>query len=194
MDDLLRQAVARGLLRDLDYHFARRMAARLTEPSPAFLLAAALTSQRVGEGDVCLDLTACGDLPLFQPEGLGRDLSPPALGPWMDSLRESGLVSGPDDPGPLVLDPAGRLYLGRYWHFEQVLLQALTARAGAWSPDVDRPLLRAGLERLFGPAEGLDWQRIAAAMAVLRPFCVISGGPGTGKTRTVTSILALLIE
>jgi exodeoxyribonuclease V alpha subunit len=31
-------------------------------------------------------------------------------------------------------------------------------------------------------------------MAVLLPFCVISGGPGTGKTRTVTAILALLLE
>jgi exodeoxyribonuclease V alpha subunit len=57
-------------------------------------------------------------------------------------------------------------------------------------------LLRAGLARLFpaGEAESVDWQRVAAALAVLRPFCVICGGPGTGKTHTVAAILALLLE
>jgi exodeoxyribonuclease V alpha subunit len=59
---------------------------------------------------------------------------------------------------------------------------------------VDRVLLRDGLARLFPVSSDRDWQRIAAAVAVLRPLCVISGGPGTGKTRTVTSILALLAE
>ena len=29
---------------------------------------------------------------------------------------------------------------------------------------------------------------------MLRRFCVISGGPGTGKTHTVVRILALLVE
>ena len=31
-------------------------------------------------------------------------------------------------------------------------------------------------------------------MAALKRFCVISGGPGTGKTTTVVRILALLLE
>jgi len=39
-----------------------------------------------------------------------------------------------------------------------------------------------------------DWQRVAALLAAQRRFCVISGGPGTGKTYTVVKILALLVE
>src|SRR5690606_32784647 len=39
-----------------------------------------------------------------------------------------------------------------------------------------------------------DWQRLAAATAVLRSFAVVAGGPGTGKTTTVGRILALLQE
>jgi exodeoxyribonuclease V alpha subunit len=68
--------------------------------------------------------------------------------------------------------------------------------AASWVRELDRPLLAAGLKRLFGPADPAapDWQRIAAAIAVLKPLCVISGGPGTGKTHTVTAILALLLE
>jgi exodeoxyribonuclease V alpha subunit len=43
-----------------------------------------------------------------------------------------------------------------------------------------------------GTVPGPDWQRVAAITAVLRHLCVISGGPGTGKTSTVVRLLALL--
>ena len=38
-----------------------------------------------------------------------------------------------------------------------------------------------------------DWQKIAAATALLRRLCIVSGGPGTGKTTTVVKVLALLL-
>ncbi|WP_372377244.1 exodeoxyribonuclease V subunit alpha [Vibrio natriegens] len=40
----------------------------------------------------------------------------------------------------------------------------------------------------------VNWQKVAAAVALTRRFAVISGGPGTGKTTTVTKLLAALIE
>jgi exodeoxyribonuclease V alpha subunit len=39
----------------------------------------------------------------------------------------------------------------------------------------------------------IDWQAIAAAKALRHPLCLIAGGPGTGKTTTVTRVLALLL-
>ncbi len=52
------------------------------------------------------------------------------------------------------------------------------------------------MQRLFpAPASnGIDWQKVAALTATLNKFCLISGGPGTGKTFTVAKILALLLE
>ncbi|RSD32279.1 exodeoxyribonuclease V subunit alpha [Vibrio pectenicida] len=38
----------------------------------------------------------------------------------------------------------------------------------------------------------VNWQKVAAAVALTRRFTVISGGPGTGKTTTVTKLLAAL--
>ncbi|MDQ3774096.1 MAG: exodeoxyribonuclease V subunit alpha, partial [Pseudomonadota bacterium] len=38
-----------------------------------------------------------------------------------------------------------------------------------------------------------DWQKTAAATALLRHLCIVSGGPGTGKTTTVVKVLALLL-
>ncbi len=194
MRDLLRTAVGLGVLRAVDYHFSLRMAVLSGADDPQLLLAAALASHRVGEGDVCVDLARCGDFSLFRTEGLSGRLNPPAAAEWTQSLRRWPVVGQPGDRAPLILDGHERLYLGRYWHFEQVLADTLAQRAQSWLPGVDRDRLRQGLERLFPSSKQIDWQRVAAATAILRPFCVISGGPGTGKTRTVTSILALLSE
>jgi exodeoxyribonuclease V alpha subunit len=52
------------------------------------------------------------------------------------------------------------------------------------------------LARIFPALEegGIDWQKVSALAAARRKFCVITGGPGTGKTTTVAKILALLME
>ena len=194
----LRSAVTLGALRPLDEQFARRIAAIAGEERDELLLAAALVSRRVGEGDVCVDLGDCAGDPLFEPlpgpEGPAVRIGPPDPDDWVSALRGSIVVGAPGERAPLILDDRRRLYLARYWRFERSLADALTRRTGTWAGDLDPGRLRAGLDRLFPAREQVDWQRVAAAVALLRPFCVITGGPGTGKTRTVTSILALLLD
>lgn len=194
MRDFLQTAVDQGALRAVDLQLGRRLETLAGGSAPELLLAAALVSHRVGEGDVCLDLGRCDELPLFRAEGAAGRLRPPLVSDWVAALRGRELVGRPGERAPLILDDRGRLYLGRYWHFERALSDAMRARAGAWAPDLDRDRLREGIGRLYPATGEIDWQRVAAAVAVLRRLCVISGGPGTGKTRTVTSILALLVE
>jgi len=50
------------------------------------------------------------------------------------------------------------------------------------------------LDQLVAPEHCLNWQKVAAAVALTRRFAVISGGPGTGKTTTVAKLLAALIS
>ena len=50
------------------------------------------------------------------------------------------------------------------------------------------------LDQLIPQIQCLNWQKTAAAMAATQPLVVISGGPGTGKTTTVTRLLAMLVE
>jgi exodeoxyribonuclease V alpha subunit len=117
-------------------------------------------------------------------------------------MRNTPVIGEPGVYAPLILDDQARLYLYRYWDYQQRLADLITQRVENMG-EVDLTVLKAGLDRLFdhentggtggGPARA-DWQKIAAAVALTKAFCVISGGPGTGKTTTVAKILAVMLE
>ena len=200
---------ALGLLGDLDVHFARfmgRLAARAVavsasvaekvgsaEPAP-LELAAALASRATAQGDVCVNLRQWA---WRWRAGAVESAAvvPPPIDEWLKRLRASPVVGWPGERHPLVLDRRGRLYLYRYWSYERQFADELLQRAGADLAAVDEARLRVDLDRLFprpSDLKGPDWQKVAAAVAALKRVCVISGGPGTGKTSTVLRILALL--
>ena len=88
---------------------------------------------------------------------------------------------------PLVWDGT-RLYLERYWRFEERVANDLLSRARAGDGLVTpSPDLRTVLDDLFGHRDPL--QREAAAKSLTRRIAVIGGGPGTGKTSTVARLL-----
>ena len=192
--DLLKQAVDSGQLRDLDRHVALFLERLAGGNQPWLLLAAALVSRAVGDGHVCLPLETVASRPVFEMLSARDDRTPllvPDLGSWRRSLLQSGVVSG-DSSTPLVLDRHDRLYLGRYFRYELAVARGLLAKSSSLMK-VDTVQGASLLRRLFGPvADGVDWQRAAAALALVKRLVVISGGPGTGKTHTVARLLALL--
>ncbi len=182
---------AAGALSDLDRSFGRLMERLSDSRDGALALAAALVSRASAEGDICLELSRLAGGPV---PGGQTALRCPTLKQWISMLRESPVVGAPGDWRPLILDGT-RLYLYRHWDAEQGLARFLLERSQVPAPGVDIALLREGLARLFPAGNGgTDWQKTAAAVAVLKRFCVITGGPGTGKTTTVARILALLLE
>ncbi len=190
---LLRQA---GVISALDEELARTLARIAGEDDELVLLGAALVSRQVDNGHVCLPLAA----PVFASLPLHVDLPSgarpwPEASAWLRALRRSRLVGGAESVTPLCLDDSGRLYLRRYFEYERRLAAEIRARAEPTDLPVDEARLQEGLDRLFGSAQGEeDLQRTAAESAARRPFTVISGGPGTGKTSTVVRLLALLVE
>ncbi|PRX26582.1 DNA helicase/exodeoxyribonuclease V alpha subunit [Paraburkholderia sp. BL18I3N2] len=100
---------------------------------------------------------------------------------------------------PLVVDGQGRLYLARYYDYERRLARALVAHARAGEGVerlADAQTLHERLLRYFGPPKDneVDWQRVAAVMALSGQLTIVSGGPGTGKTTTVVGVLACLLD
>lgn len=174
-----------GQLSDLDVHFARLIADQ--GDSPPVVLAAALLSQLTSAGHVCLDLAALAEQAVLE------GISAPPLADWIAALQAHPACGDATAYTPLALD-VGRLYMRRYFDYE-------TAVAAAWrSGDKVRlsPSLQARVAALFpAPASGEDRQRdqrVAAIAALENRRVLISGGPGTGKTTTLASILALLVE
>ena len=188
-----------GQLAEIDLHFADfvdRLGGHLV---PDLALAAALVSRAAAGGHVCLDLKALDRVELLETREGRPAVNCPATENWMARLRASSMVGCPGDQRPLILDPFGRLYLYRYWSYEQGLIGAIKRWTGGEPlPEGRDPAsLRKTFERLFpddGLSDGIDWQKIAALAVLLKRFCVITGGPGTGKTHTVAKILVLLIE
>jgi exodeoxyribonuclease V alpha subunit len=112
------------------------------------------------------------------------------------TLLNSGVVGTPSHPAslPLILDEDGRLYLHRYFDYEVRLARRLM-QAAQTPPREVALAARDLLNSLFPPTNDneVDWQKIAAAMALRGSLTVISGGPGTGKTTTVVNLLACLL-
>ncbi len=195
LDLLLEQAGARSALAR---HFARFCHQLDPQAADEALLGAALVAERNLEGgDTCLTLErlAGQEMPAQAP-----DLRPfrlPALENWLTVLAEAGFVGRPGEEAPLVLEGT-RLYLTRHWR-EEVRIAATLRQLDRPRAVADRQWLARRLAELFpvpdpDQAEGPLGQKRAAAMALTRGLTILTGGPGTGKTTTVTRILALLLE
>lgn len=194
MNQLLRQLRKEGVLSALDEQLAAALCTLAGEADEHLRLAVALVSRHVAQGHVCLPLDE-----LARPElALGDDLAAlragwPSREAWLRALRASALCgTSPDETTPLVLDERERLYLRRHFDRERALAAALEARAQRSLPS-EPQRVAARLSHHFGDEPG-DLQRAAAELATRRALCVISGGPGTGKTSTVVKLLAVLVE
>ncbi|MFO7787741.1 MAG: exodeoxyribonuclease V subunit alpha [Halospina sp.] len=149
-------------------------------------------SEALQEGHTCLHLPYWAGQTRWQSDTF-PGIRFPELGEWRQGLEALAISS--DDDAPVVFEQ-DRLYLRRYWRFETEVAASIRKRL-AVTDNVDAPSARAALERHFPGREGRsgpDWQKVAAANALFQRFSVIAGGPGTGKTHTVTRLLALLIE
>jgi len=188
--------VGAGVLVASDVQVARTVGRISQETDPLVLLAVALSVRAVREGQVCLSLDQiAGSLNSAFPQQSGVELPAlPAVQDWVKHLSSSRVVQVSSHvlsatPRPLVLE-GNRLYLDRYWHYELALARQLLLRAQTDGGLFDRDLLNDELfEDDFGAAGRDDPQRLAVYRALTRRLTVISGGPGTGKTRTIAQLL-----
>ncbi len=198
-DDCLKLLWSQGMIEAIDWEFARLMdtlagaEARGDDERRALALASALVCRAVYSGNACLHLRQWAAQVLLRPGPNHPAIATPDLKAWRRALYASPVVKRPGSFAPLILDGTDRLYLYRYWDYEDQLAQVLSRRLHA-PLTVDEGRLKRGVETLFDPTPEAWGQRLAACLAVLKAFCVITGGPGTGKTTTLVKILALLLD
>lgn len=121
-----------------------------------------------------------------------------------ESESESDALKPQASLSPLVLH-AGHVYLRRVWRLKAELEAWFAERQQSClsvnvaepseSCSSQRDLLTGLITSLFAHSDAtetcIDFQALAAAQALTQPLCLISGGPGTGKTTTAARMLLL---
>lgn len=190
-----------GLLRN-DYYSVRDWLeiAGYRDRESACVLGLLLISA-LEEGSLCVEISEAS---------LGRRLRDfvPAddAKEWTDAiardLNENALPSlvgtSPGDHKPMILHAIGArrfVYFQRFLRAESAFFQSLQTRADndAAPADVDWPAI---VSDVFAsqPVRLDPDQRIALASALAHRLTIISGGPGTGKTSIVLTLLRCLIR
>lgn len=155
------------------------------------------------------------DGPLDDGPAGPSELDWPEPADWARSILGSPMADVPDGVVPALVVEGERLYLHRHWVLERYIAADLTERArpgptgstngGATNDDaaatgevltgevhVRRMFEAAAAARGGGP---VDPRQLEAALAAVRSrLVVVSGGPGTGKTSTVATLLAALVR
>lgn len=114
-----------------------------------------------------------------------------------DVLKTSAVV-GHETHAPLVLSGEA-LYFGRYFRYEVELAETMSAMAATMTTAMAGAIPDTPDFADAGKAADQDtivdqYQKDAMSVALNRRLCVISGGPGTGKTTLIVKILRLLFE
>lgn len=188
-----------SLFSDLEREFYRFLSEHGTSHEVA--LAGAILCNRIAEGDTCVNIASIAGTPIkevLQAESTEESLASstlPEFSKWIAALESSAAVGTPGEKKPLVLCD-NRLYLYRYWRYEQMLTEKILSRLSQKPHPFDEDFLKRKLLHYFPDnSDGsINYQRIAALRALTHNFTVISGGPGTGKTSTVAKIIAIFLE
>ncbi len=194
--------LADGWPGQLERAFVRFLLSLDDQADAGVLLAAALVSKQLTQGEVYLDLQRL----CRQPELLLADdasqsseitldwLRLRSLSDWQQVLSESALVGLGEGAEPLVFEQIHtRLYLRRYWQCQQIVSQTIAKRLQQHESGLSAAVQQQ-IDALFPPQSTPDWQKVACVLALRSRFSIITGGPGTGKTTTLTKLLAVLIQ
>ena len=179
----------------IDFHLAKQITKgnELNNNLLVFHLVLAC-SYALRQGHTCIDFSLLANQTLWQHEDQNQS-------------EQNGGFQFPSEPElikavqthfekskdlALVFDN-NRLYLRRYWQFECELAEMLSIRIQKPMP-IDVAQAKLVVSQLFNQSTiSPDWQKISVANALNKSMVFITGGPGTGKTTTVTKLLSTLL-
>jgi exodeoxyribonuclease V alpha subunit len=203
IDNIIRVAKELELLDRIDVVFAdfiRKLEGN-TEASKYLYLAVLFVSKATNSKHTCFDLSslAGGHIhDLIEDEtGIPEDLPNlkfPNLDVWLAKINQCIKTVVKEEDATdivkhIVVTGDGSLYLHKYWKYEQVVIAAINDRKS------QRRVVEFSRDDLKPAFEGLQntkWQEIAVFTALCQQVAIITGGPGTGKTTTVATVLAIL--
>ena len=105
----------------------------------------------------------------------------------------TAIIGKPEKGAPFVWD-GDKLYQSRYYTMEQDLKEWIDQKSELLAEELSeegREILNDLFDKKDETTGEPDWQKVAVILSAFKPFLIISGGPGTGKTTTVARLLVL---
>ena len=179
---------------EIDFYLARSVTQALGKTDDTlFFFTILACSQSLREGHSCLQISEWAGHSHWQPEmNINENDSGfqfPNETEWCNHLNTLSISPAAGQP---VVYENSRFYLRRYWLFEDELANAIKRFTRTLSFDHNKAVNVLSL--LFNSNESVDLQKVSAANALDKQFSIVTGGPGTGKTTTVTKLLITLCE
>ena len=179
-----------GVLDAAEVHIASSLASRVGESRPHVVLALALAVAAPRSGHVALDPEHARESAMREAERVDDDARatvaalawPVETAAWLREVQDSPLT-----PDVLRVEH-GLIYLRRFHDLEISVADRLIALA---SEPTSAP---EAIDDLSERMHLDDGQRQAVRTCLASRLGVLVGGPGTGKTRTVATILAALLN
>src|SRR5690625_2756886 len=108
-------------------------------------------------------------------------------------LLDHPAVGLPEEETPFVVD-GEFLFIRRQYTQQLYVHQEINRMSSEIMEDYDPARAKQLLQELFPGTDppSADWQKTAAVLSLRNRLLILSGGPGTGKTTTVSRILRLL--
>jgi len=183
-----------GFLTSFDVSLGRFMERLEGKTCPELFLAASLASRLLADGHICVNLKDYAGYS-FELPNTQECITAPSFEKWQDNLIRTKVVGEPPSYRPLILD-GPFLYLYRYWRYENTLADLIRKRASVQNERIDCDLFLKSIKRLFPETarRDPDWRKVATFASTFKKLCLISGGPGTGKTYLAARIVAVLME
>lgn len=216
---LLYQLKQQQIISSSDYYFAKLIADKQqgagyseTQQALAILLAALCSySYQQGNSALILDFKTENNLFNLAYRHLEQDylsqikqkINYLPIAQWQECLTGHMAFTSAElkQVAPLVFQ-FGALYFYRTWqdeyrvarYFQKAITRNQTSLSSQDLSQITQVLAKYFPAQNSADTQGINWQKMAVATALRQSFCVITGGPGTGKTTTVTRLLLALQE
>lgn len=178
-----------GELGLFEQQFAKFIANQESNPDNILISCAVLVASDQLAGSICTDLSELENSVLASKLKLNT-IDPDKI---KKTLYNSVSVGKPGDFKPIILEN-DKLYLHKYWSYEEEITKWLKAKANKQDQKLTESETK-HIETLFPESEGgVDYQKLATQLALIKELLIISGGPGTGKTYTVKKILEAFLK
>lgn len=109
-----------------------------------------------------------------------------------DAWKSLPAVGNADANLPLVYTDSGKLYFRRFFEYERLIAHVFNKKCAKASDKVSKDteiFFKDSLSHLVD-----DQQALAVGAVLQRDLVLLTGGPGTGKTRTIVAMLASYIK